>query len=114
MIVRQRISRRNRRKLQPSQTPLGTNADATNSIVATKWRMVFNMPVNVAPTVGAFADWTNEGVAPTSVTAVNATTVDLGYAAAVIATDVAVIPPNSSAITTQRGGVVNATTHTFS
>jgi hypothetical protein len=113
MIGRTRSNRRNRRHIQPSQAPYAANVTPANTIVATKWRMIFPVPMAVVASVSAFAGWTNEGVAPTSVTQVNSVTVDLGYAAAVVATDIAIIPANSPAMRTYSGGFANAVAHTF-
>ena len=113
MIVRSRTSRRNRRKFQPSQVQTAGNLTPANSIVATKWRLIFPANVNVVGTFADFAAWTVQGVAPTSVTIINGTTFDLGYAAAVIATNVGIIPANSPAVRTYTGGFANPVSNTF-
>jgi hypothetical protein len=104
MIRRLRINRRNRRRLQPGGGTLPANATPASSIVATKWRLIFPVPVVIRalPTT-----WTVQSVAPTSVTQVNSTTFDLGYAAAVVATNVGTIPAGSNFIRTAMGGFAN-------
>lgn len=113
MIIRNRISRRNRRHVQPSQGPLGTVLTATNSVVANKWRVTLNAPANISTAFGDYAAWTVEGVAPTSVTIVGANIFDLGYAVNVAAGQDYVIPAYSGAVTSQRGGFVAAAAGTF-
>jgi hypothetical protein len=113
MITRVRSNRRNRRHLQPSQVQVAGNVTAVNSIVATKWRVTCPAPLSVVGTFASFAAWTVQGVAPTSVTRIDAATFDLGYAAAVVATNVGIIPANSPAARTYTGGFVNPVTKTF-
>ena len=113
MIRRPVINRRNRRKVAINNQPTGAFAVSTNSIVATKWRLTLSLPVVVNGPVSAFAGFTVQGAAPTSVTVVSPTQVDLGYAAAVVATNVGVIPATSNALRTYAGGYVAAATHTF-
>ena len=113
MISRTRSNRRNRRHVQPSQAPYAANVTPANTIIATKWRMIYPTPMNVVGNVAAFAAWTVQGVAPTSVTQVNSVTIDLGYAAAVVATNVGIIPANSAAMRTYSGGFANAVANTF-
>jgi hypothetical protein len=113
MIKRPFASRRNRRKRQRSANPSSINTTATSSIVATKWRLALADPCIMSPTTSAYAAWTVQGVAPNSVTIIDQQTIDLGFAAAVVATNIGVIPNNNPAIRTQTGGFVNALTKTF-
>ena len=113
MIKRPFASRRNRRKLQPSHGPTSVNTTATSTIVATKWHVALADPCIISPTFGDYASWTVQGVAPTSVTIIEQQTFELGYAAAVIVTNLGVIPNNSNAVRTMTGGYVNATVKTF-
>lgn len=113
MISRTRQNRRNRRHTQPSQAPYAANVTPANTIVATKWRMIFPAPMAVTGNIAAFAAWTVQGIAPTAVTQVNSVTIDLTYAAAVIPTNVGIIPANSPAVRTYSGGFANAVANTF-
>ena len=110
MIRARAKHRRNRRKMTPNAYPAGTAAIAVPTIVATKARLTFDVPVVVS---GLPISITDEGNPPTSVTVVSPTVVDLGYAAAVVSTDVLVIPGNVLQIRTSTGGFVAAASYTF-
>jgi hypothetical protein len=110
MIRRLIVHARNRRRIQPGGGTLPANATPASSIVATKWRLIFPVPVVIR---GLPTTWTVQSVAPTSITQINSTTFDLGYAAAVVATNVGIIPAGSPFIRTTQGGFANGLSNTF-
>lgn len=113
MIRRPQVNRRNRRTVSKYNEPTGAYAVSTNSIVATKWRLTLSVPVVVNGGVSAFAGFTVQGAAPTSVTVVSPTQIDLGYGAAVVAGNAGVIPPTAACLRTYSGGYVAAAAFTF-
>ena len=110
MQVLHRSKRRNRNALDRSNVPAGTSAAVTSSIVASKWRLVFDNPVLVKalPT-----DFTVNGAAPTAYTQDSPTQVTLTYAVSVATGQHWVVPVNSPNIRTPRGGYVASAAGTF-
>jgi hypothetical protein len=104
MIRRPIRHTRNRNRPDPSNRPRGTDSVATASIVATKLQLDFDQPVSVDGIPRILV----QGAAPTSVVQDNATRVTLDYAAAVVATNILIIPANDPAIRTRTGGYVVA------
>jgi hypothetical protein len=109
MIRRKLVTRRNRRREDPSQRPQPVNAVATPTISGGNVLLTFDVPVTLA----GIPQITNEGVAPTAATRPTPTTVLLDYAAPVVATDVLDIPANDPAIRTSTGGYAEPLRHTF-
>ncbi len=103
-------SRRRRGELDPSNMPFGVDAVATNSVVSTKWQLVFNNPVLVKALP---VDFTVAGNAPTSFTQDSPTQVTLTYAAPVAIGQTWVSPQRSLHGRTRTGGFVAAATGTF-
>lgn len=117
MIVRPRAFKlRNRQYLRGVDTLPGATITSTAAIVATKARITFAAPVVVTGLpVGITRQAAGAGaqLAPTAYTVINATTLDMTYAAAVVATDKLTIPANVPQIRGVAGGFVAASVTTF-
>src|SRR5262245_31199955 len=109
-LLQRPTQRRKPPRRDPAYRPPVTYATATNSLVSTKWRLVFNVPVMVKslPTAS-----TVNGGAPTAVTQDSPTQITLTFAVAVAAEQTWVIPLNSKNIRTATGGFVANATGTF-
>lgn len=116
MIRRPPRHQRNRTRLTVSSSPPGAQISTSFSIVATKARLTFNVPVvvNALPlSITRQAAGSGPQLLPTAFTVVSPTIVDLTYAASVVATDVITIPANVQEIRGTAGGFVAAAVHTF-
>lgn len=116
-IQRTKVHRVNRRRKDPSITPPATFATATNTLTGGKWRAVMSVPVVVT---GIPLSWraaaTSGGAvtqAPTAVSVVNPTTIDLTFATGPVTGSGLLIAMNDPAIRTNTGGFVAAATGTF-
>lgn len=116
MIKRATRHNRNRTALSFPNQPPGASATEVFSINGANARIVFSAPVVVR---GLPVDITRQAAGagpqlpPTGYTVINGTTVDLTYAAAVVATDVLTIPGNIPEIRTTSGGPIAAAVWTF-
>jgi hypothetical protein len=107
MQVRRRTRGRNRSGGDPAVRPSGASPVAALSIDATKLVLSFDIPVGVT---GLPVGITCDGNPPTSFVQDTPMQITLEYAAAVIATNVVVIPENVAQIRTNSGGYVTAQT----
>lgn len=116
-VQRTKVHRVNRRDPDRSAQPGYTLITATNSIVGGKWRMVLNVPVVVSgiPTTFRAAATSGGAVtqAPTAVSVVTPTTIDLTFASGPVSGSGFTIPMNEPAIRNSTGGFVAAATGTF-
>ena len=116
MIRRPYRHQRSRSQYTPQNAPPGPAIIATMSINATKLRLVCNCPIVVSaiPTgITRQAGGAGAQLLPTAVTPVDAVTVDITYAAALVATDVITIPSNVTQIRGVAGGMIAAAVKTF-
>lgn len=110
MIKRAPRQPRSRTRLPAGYSVTAAALTWTASIVATKARIVLNLPYASS---GLPTGITVQGQPPTSITQVNAVTFDLGYAASVVTTNVLVVPQNVQQIRGAAGGYLSAGTFTF-
>lgn len=110
MIKRAPRKPTHRTRLPNTYTPTSPAITWTASIVATKARLTCSLPVSIS---GVPTGITNEGVACTAVTQVSAQVFDLTYAAAVVSTDVLIVPAGVPQIRAASGGTLAAGQHTF-
>ena len=116
MIRRPYRHQRARTQLTPSQAPPPPSILPTLTINATKARLSFSAPVvvNGLPiSITRQAAGVGAQLAPTAYTVIDAQTLDLTYAAAVVTTDVVTVPANVPQIRGCTGGPVAATVKTF-
>jgi hypothetical protein len=100
---------RHRNRLHPSFQPTVPPITWTASIVTGKVQVVTNLPVVLA----GLPAFTVQGVKPTSISSVNATTFDLSYAATPVTTNVFVVDPNDQGVRGSTGSFLNAGSTTF-
>lgn len=116
-IQRTKVHRVNRRRRDPSSGPTGTFATATNTVTGGKWRLVSNVPLIVTgiPTTFRAAGTSGGAVtlAPTAVSVVNPTTIDLTFATGPVTGSGYTIAQNEPAIRTGTGGYLAAASGTF-
>ena len=116
MIRRPYRHQRARSQFSPNQAPPPPSIAAAFSLVANKCRLTFpgavvvsSLPVGITrQAAGAVPQ-----LLPTAFTIIDAQTVDLTYAANVVATDVVTIPANVQQIRSTAGGYPAAAVHTF-
>lgn len=116
MIKRATRHNRNRTALAFPNQPPGAAATEVFSISGSAARIVFSAPVVVRSLpvdITRQAAGAGPQLPPTGYTVVNATTIDLAYAAPVVATDVLTIPGNIPEIRTTSGGPIAAAVWTF-
>lgn len=110
MIGRGPKTQRSRNRLPKNFQGQVPASSWTAAINATKIRITTDLPSVIS---GIPVGITCQGVAPTAITQISATVFDLTYAAAVIATNVMVIPANTPEIRNGAGGFLAAGTKTF-
>lgn len=110
MIKRAPRQPRNRNRLPGTFQPTAPAVTWTAAISATKARLTTNIPCVLS---GVPTGITVQGMAPTAITQVSALVFDLTYAAAVIATNVLVVPANVPQIGAAAGGRLAAGSFTF-
>jgi hypothetical protein len=110
MIKRAPRQPRHRTRLPNSFQPTVPPLTWAATIVATKARLTLNLPYSIG---GLPVGITVQGVAPTAITQVSATAFDLTYAAAVVATNVLVVPAGVPQIRGAAGGTLAAGSFTF-
>lgn len=110
MLSRTIVHRRNRRKVPQNAGSPGATITPVCSIVATKLRITCSLPVVVSALPVSI---TVQAQPPTSFTIISPTVFDLGYAASVVATNVAIIPGNVPQVRSSTGGFLSALTVTL-
>lgn len=116
MIRRPYRHQRSRSQMSPSQMPPGAAIVATMTIANNKARLAFSAPVVVSSLPLAItrqAAGAGPQLPPTAFSVVDPSTLDLTYAANVVATDILTIPGNVPEIVGNAGGRVAAAKHTF-
>jgi Na+/serine symporter len=116
MIRRPYRHQRARSQFTPNQAPPARAISVTLTINATKLRIVTDSPVVVsAIPLGITRQAAGAGpqLAPTAVTAVDAQTVDVTYAASLVVTDIITIPANVAEIRGTAGGYLASAKKTF-
>lgn len=109
MLTRRNVKPRHITRLAKTFQPNVPALTATAAINATHVRVT----VPQQYTINGIPNFTVQGVAPTAINAVSATTFDLVYAAAVVATNVFVIDANDPAIRFANGGYLAPLTVTL-
>lgn len=110
MIKRAPRQPRHRTRLAPSFQPTAPALTWVATINATKARFTLNLPFAES---GLPLGITVQGQPPTAITQVSANVFDLTYAAAVVSTNVLVVPAGVPQIRGQAGGTLAAGTYTF-
>lgn len=110
MIKRAPRQPRHSARLAPTFQPTAPALTWTATIVATKARFTLVLPFAFT---GVPTGITCQGVAPTAITQVSALVFDLTYAAAVVSTNVIVVPANVPQIRGNAGGTLAAGSFTF-
>ena len=117
MITRGKRFQRDRKRISPFFVIGGPAVTPVATIVGGKAHVVLNSPVVVS---GIPTDWTLQfagagaQIAPTAVTVLSPTIVELTYGAhTVVATDVFTIPANTQSVKGIAGGSVSAYTKIF-
>jgi hypothetical protein len=85
-------------------------------INATKCRITTSVPVlvnGIPTTITRQAAGAGPQLVPTDVTVISPTVFDVGYAAALVATDIVTIPGNVPQVRTSNGGYLAASQKTF-
>lgn len=116
MLKRPYRHQRARTQMSPGSQPPPPAITATMTIATLKARLSFSQPVVVSGLpVGITRQAAGAGaqLAPTGYTVIDQSTLDLTYAASVVATDVLTIPANVPQIRGNLGGQVAAATKTF-
>jgi hypothetical protein len=116
MIRRPYRHQRARSQFTPNQAPPARAIATVQTINATKLRLVADTPLVVSGIpLGITRQAAGAGaqLLPTAVTQVDAVTVDVTYAAALVATDIVTIPANEPNIRGQAGGFLAAAKKTF-
>jgi hypothetical protein len=109
MLTRRNTKPLHRTRLAKTFQPTVPTVASTASIVSTKVRVVCAQ----AYTSNGIPHFTVQGVAPTAITNVNATTFDLTYAVTPVTTNVFIIDANDPAIRFANGGYLAAGQTTF-
>jgi len=110
MIKRAPRQSRHRTRLPATYQPQVPPLTWTAAIVATKARITTNLPFTLS---GLPVGITVQGIAPTAITQITPTSFDLTYAAAVVSTNVLVIPAGAPQVRGAAGGTLAAGTFTF-
>jgi hypothetical protein len=100
---------RGRTRLPKTFQPIVPSVSWTASIVSSKVRLV----ASVSVTTNGVPKFTVQGVNPTAITIISATTFDLTYATAPVTTNVFVVDANDPAVRAANGGYLAAGQTTF-
>lgn len=110
MIKRAPRQPRHRTRLPAYYNPTVPGLTWTATISGGNARITTNLPYSFS---GVPSGITVQGVAPLTITAVSATVFDLHYAAAVVSTNVLVVPASVPEVRGTTGGTLAAGSYTF-